>query len=615
MCTIKTINISKRRIFFLAFMLLLTINLVISSSATANTIIKNNNNEIMIFKRIQPNNKSIIIGNQLLNNELYVNSIWPAHKFNGSLTWKENPYNDSTWCFYFHSLDMVGYLMNAYELNPSIKYLEKAKWYINSWMLSNPSPEKQASTFAWDDHSTANRVVNIVYFWKHYKQSGIYDKEFEDKLIALLEKHGAYLADDRHYSKGNNHGIFQDRSLLELALLLPNSKNSSNWYVKAMNRLSDHVRNDVTESGVHKEHSPSYHVIVLNLFKGIDQFLSQFGKNEKVLKDSLVKMEDYVAYLAKPDGTLPILGDSAPDNISSLNEDKITSSKLRYVLSKGLKGDIPNQDSIYKDAGVAIFRKGWNINNPMYLLFTAAYHSNVHKHADDLSFILSYGKTDFFVDSGKYNYNEKDAYRQYFRSSLAHNTITVDNNSYPLTKNQINKSKIEKYKSAGYYSYIVGSHTLYEDVYIKRTIIYLKNINSIMIHDVMKSNKSHTYTETFNIGQDVFIHSTDNKTFILKSTTENKQLEFKHLTKAKTIQSIKGSSNPIGGWQSNSFNKKSPISQLKFTNTLKNQDSKFVINTHSSVGIKDYSVKSYSTYDLYTIVYKDGKRGNIKIIK
>ena len=114
-------------------------------------------------------------------------------------------------------------------------------------------------------------------------------------------------------------------------------------------------------------------------------------------------------------------------------------------------------------------------------------HSNVHKHADDLSFLLTYGKTDFFVDSGKYNYNETDAYRKYFRSSLSHNTITVDGQSYPLGNRQVNKSRIDHYKTASTYSYVTGSHDLYDGVSIQRTVIYLKKMNSFLIHDVMTS--------------------------------------------------------------------------------------------------------------------------------
>ena len=96
----------------------------------------------------------------------------------------------------------------------------------------------------------------------------------------MLELHGDFLADNIHYTAGNNHGIFQDRSLIELALLFPNMENSQYWYNKAMDRLMIHVNNDVTPSGVHKEHSPSYHIVILNLFKGINDFITQFGIKE-----------------------------------------------------------------------------------------------------------------------------------------------------------------------------------------------------------------------------------------------------------------------------------------------------------------------------------------------
>ena len=127
-------------------------------------------------------------------------------------------------------------------------------------------------------------------------------------------------------------------------------------------------------------------------------------------------MEDYLAYLINPDGFLPILGDSNPTRLYSIHINKVTSDKLKYVISKGKRRDKTRNDAFYPDGGMAIFRKMWDVDTPFYFLFTAAYHSNVHKHADDLSFLLSYGKTDYFVDSGKYNYNETDGYRKYFRS-------------------------------------------------------------------------------------------------------------------------------------------------------------------------------------------------------
>ncbi|MEW4280554.1 alginate lyase family protein [Priestia megaterium] len=572
--------------------------------------------KISIFKRVSSNSQTVGIADKLMRDELYVNTIWPTYKFNGKLTWKENPYKDDSWSFYFQSLDMVGYLTNAYEQTHSQKYLEKAQWYIESWMNANPSPTKQASRFAWKDHSTANRVVTMIQFWEQYKNSAIYDKDFENKLIEMLEKHGDFLMDDKNYSAGSNHGIFQDRSLIELALIFPDMSHSEQWYKKGMGRLITHVEGDVTKSGVHKEHSPSYHLLVLNLFKSINGFIKQFNVNEPKLKDGISKMEDYLAFIGNQSGDLPMLGDSQPESLYSLNSKSITSQKLLYVVTKGKQGKKPGQEMVYADGGTAVFKNDLNNERPLYLLFTSAFHSTTHKHADDLSFILNYGKTDFFVDSGKYNYSYTDPYREYFKGTLAHNTVTVDKKSFPVTKDQVNKSKISSSEINKTYSYVTGSHELYKGVKVSRTLVYLKNTNSILVRDVMESNKNHTYTDIFNIGKDVDVKKSASRVFTLTSKLDQQQIELIQLTKMSTIKNYKGSASPIAGWQSLEFNKKLPITQLQFTNSnQKNAEYKFIINTNTTNGVQNYTVKSTPSADIYTIVLKNGKRTSVQVKK
>src|SRR6185436_14954164 len=49
-----------------------------------------------------------------------------------------------------------------------------------------------------------------------------------------------------------------------------------------------------------------------------------------------------------------------------------------------------------------------------------------HGHADALSVAVRAGGVDLLVDPGTYDYFSFPAWRQYFRSTRAHNTITVD---------------------------------------------------------------------------------------------------------------------------------------------------------------------------------------------
>ena len=151
-------------------------------------------------KRTTPNSKSIELAENLVEkNEIYLMRYWEVFTFDGELAWDEDPFNDWTWQFYFHSLRMVSHLLNAYEMSSNISYLEKAQWFIESWMEHNPNPRNQASDRAWDDHSTANRISTMIYFWDNYRNSEIYDNVFSVELLNMLRKHGEYTADSDNY--------------------------------------------------------------------------------------------------------------------------------------------------------------------------------------------------------------------------------------------------------------------------------------------------------------------------------------------------------------------------------------------------------------------------------
>ncbi|NGY85853.1 hypothetical protein F6Y05_08925 [Bacillus megaterium] len=79
----------------------------VKSSSVETTSVK----KVNLFKRVSSNSQTVGIANKLLNNELYVNSNWAPYKFNGKLTWKENPYKDDTWSFLF-SKSRYGWLLD-----------------------------------------------------------------------------------------------------------------------------------------------------------------------------------------------------------------------------------------------------------------------------------------------------------------------------------------------------------------------------------------------------------------------------------------------------------------------------------------------------------------------
>lgn len=567
----------------------------------------------MIFRRHNISQDHIQIADGILEGNLFVHPAWGSTKVN-KIDWKMDPYNDGTWCFYLHSLDTICYLVNAYELNRNIEYIVKAKDIAKGWIKNNSTPNPSLSLYAWKDHSVANRVINLMHLYSYYDKSELYDSEFEELVLLTLEKHGAHLVKDENHTFSNNHGIFQDRSLIALSVLFPSFPDSKAWYDKALDRFMLHVEKDMSKSGVHLEHSDAYHIIVFRLFSSIDEFLEFHGNKEAKLQNLIFKMEEFLAYAYKPDMRIPMNGDSGPDGLGFLNEKSIYNEHLLYVKTKGLKGIAPKLAKCYKDAGTAFIRNSWKIdNNQLYFRVFAAYHSKVHKHADDLSFILSKGKTNFLVDSGKYNYKEQDHYRKYFRSSMAHNNITVNNESYPIHNSLIGKAEITKFIEDKLYIYIEAKHTLYTNVEFKRRIIYLKEAESFLIYDDLKSNKIKRYSQIFNIGKDVNVDVKSKNNIILESKIDRNKIELIQVNRVTEFKEYCGSENPIAGWQSAKFNQKSPIIQLRFSEKEQNVNYKTIINTNVKKGIKKFNIVEEEKEMTFKILYKDNSYQAIKI--
>ena len=97
---------------------------------------------------------------------------------------------------------------------------------------------------------------------------------------------------------------------------------------------------------------------------------------------------------------------------------------------------VPSRDwrhrevSSFEDAGLHLLSSERGSATEILSLFDAGPQGFLslaaHGHADALSFTLSVGGKQVLVDSGTYCYHSEPRWRNYFRSTKAHNTVTVD---------------------------------------------------------------------------------------------------------------------------------------------------------------------------------------------
>lgn len=573
-----------------------------------------NSEQEIYYKHTKPNSNTLKIANDLIDNKsILLLNYWNVYVYSGDeINWSVDPFNDITWDYYFHSLWMINYLLDAYSLTLNDKYLLESKKIILSWNEANPNKESQSSISAWKDHSTANRLTMYVHFWDLYNNSNLSDLSFESQFMTIIISHANFTANEHNYAWYNNHGLFQSQALLQTGVFFPEFAESEYWIDLSKTRISTRISTNVTDSGIYKEHSTAYHYLALKLFMSIKTFCNHYNIEFSELDVKIDKMQQYMGYVAKPDGTAPMIGDSPATQYLNFELNSISNDYLLFRTSNGVDGiDVENPSIIYPDAGVAIFKNDWENEEPIYLNFVNRYHSVAHKHADDLSFVLSYGQTDFFVDGGKYNYVESDPYRMFIRSTLAHNTITVDNQSYAINdSNDFGNPKITNHYIGSDFNLVEATHSLYDGVKIFRTIIFFID-GAFLINDRVVSLDNHYYTQVFNIGKDVDLLESGITGAKLSSKLENKRINIKQLKNVDNYSEFYGSTEPINGWQSSSLNEMNPINSLHFSQSGSTLEFQTAINIETSIIDAQRTVVNNEVY--FDIEFNNGSRRIIKL--
>lgn len=437
---------------------------------------------------------------------------YDIENFNWDIKYKDIP---SACQLYLQALSPAWLMLWAYELDNNIKYLELTEKIILSWIDYSNDHDKKNS-FKWYDHSTSDRALVLIYFIIQAEDSKL--TKFR-KSIRLVEeqliRHAKFLFDDNNYTT-QNHGTMMDRSLYILAQYIDNSK-SSVWIEKAKIRLVNSFSRDFSKNMINLENSTSYHLFNLELYINIEKdllnkFNDTFGSQ---FRYKINKAIDYIVYLCKPNNKFPMFGDGPEVSISNLIQSDfyeiyLQNENLKYLITKGKEGEKPKYNfKVFSNEGYSFYRSSWNMDlkDTVYYSFLSGYLLRNHKHADDLSITMFANGQDILVDSGTYIY-ENGEYRDYFVSSMAHNGVVVDRETYPYIYGKLDKIKILRYGKNQNYYYVTAINSMYSGTIITRNL-YITELGNMIIHDHISSNNSHEYSQIFNLAPNLQIKIKD----------------------------------------------------------------------------------------------------------
>lgn len=387
------------------------------------------------------NDKLINAGRSIVEKNVLKLGSFPDYHMESQFDfWEENPFNNRSWQWRLHWFEFLNNLLAYHNDSKDIRALDIAKISIESWWDSYWDKESDFE-FIWHDHATALRAEVLLVFANYVEEYNpqwfTANKNFIDRLYIFLEVLKIKLSDKNFYSEHTNHGLEQARVLLLLSIYFQDIDSQK----LAIQRISSELDFSFTEEGVHKENSPGYHQFVLKVFLGI---ISDFPKSilgelsEKFDKIGTKALE-FLAHIIRPDGHLPIIGDTElirpSDSYAQYFSEDIEYQEYLYSMTKGRKGIKPkDRYKVYEKSGYAIYRNKWgsriDFDQTFQLILKAGCLSQYHHQQDEGSIVLYAFGEDWLVDSGLFNYINNDPIRKYMRGRFAHNVPMVIGRPY-----------------------------------------------------------------------------------------------------------------------------------------------------------------------------------------
>ncbi|WP_214708306.1 MULTISPECIES: alginate lyase family protein [unclassified Exiguobacterium] len=408
--------------------------------------------------------------------------------------------------FQIHYFTTLNQLTQAYAATGNTEYLRYGKRIVTSWTKQYPAGNYKRYPWPYHDHGTAIRTFHLLNFWNEFRSSTVNtDPAFSQLFAKTLYEHATLLATPSFYKPNNNHGMFQDMALTAVAETHLSFYRSSSWRSLATNRLTQQLSHSLSTDGVHLEHSPFYQIY---LYDTLARFNDWAAANRFALSSRMGDVKDMpgvLTYMLKPNGTLPMFGDTPsivhrPDAIPYVER----YPHLYYAMTQGKSGAQPSTRVGKLSNQYAFFRQHWGGNagpfhDAVQVMMTAGYHSNIHKHADDLSIDLyGYGR-DFIVESGRYAYTNRPE-RKVVMQAAAHNTVHVAGQNFKLTPSNLRRSQITSVGASSTQWTAAGtSGLLGQGMTHTRRLAYDRD-GTVLVYDDITSPTTASFVQRFHLG-------------------------------------------------------------------------------------------------------------------
>jgi hypothetical protein len=428
-------------------------------------------------------------------------------------------------------------LGQAYWLTDDARYAEVFAAHLSHWLDENPP--KIGVNWA-SSLEVAFRAVSWLWALRLFGSAPQLTPALFLRALKSLYLHGCHVETylSTHFSP-NTHLTGEALGLYHLGTLLPElGRTAARWRERGRAILVEQLPRHVRPDGTYFEQASYYARYTADFYTHF--LLLERANGETVppaVAERLQALLDHLMHLTRPDGTTPLYGDDdggsflplavrpADDFRATLATAACLFARADYKFVAGpeaaeeslwlcgpqalrdfdaLAARPPAETSrAFRDGGFYVMRDSWS-RDANFMLADAGPHgalSHGHSHADALSFDLAARGRTLLVDPGTYTYTGDAAERDRFRSTAAHNALTVDGQpssvpAGPFSWQTVARARTRSWLAHARFDYLSAEHDGYErlapPVRCSRSLLFVKG-GYWIARDRVESAGAHDY--------------------------------------------------------------------------------------------------------------------------
>jgi hypothetical protein len=495
-------------------------------------------------------------------------------------------------------------LAKAFHLTGNERYAAEVVDQLLSWIHQNPP----GIGINWQS-SLEVAIRTLSWLWGLFLilPSNSLDESaaqcIGDSLFAQLEHIHRHLS---LYSSPNTHLIGEAAALFIAGLVFRDRKPGEMWMVTGAELLVKEAEKQILSDGVYGELSSYYHCYALDFYLQ-SLILAEQNRFEfpAGIREKVAVMLHFLMHITRPDGTIPLLGDDDGGRALALDQRNYRSFKDALCLGavlflrkdfkhqsggfaeetlwllggeawdvyRLLESEAPAETKLFcHGAGYFVQRSGWGpLDSQLVFDFGGlGMLTGGHSHADALSVTLFSGGRDLLVDPGTFVYNCAPEWREHFRSTPAHNTVTVDGRNQaqiggPFRWKTRMSSRGTEVQGLPV-QYLEGEHDGYGaapgGVIHRRRLMHIDERYWILVDDFRGSGQ-HTFDFNFHFGSEVDVSKFEHRGSDLTARAGDSGLLLAMFASGPiSADVVRGESAPIRGWISQGYGEKNPAQSL-----------------------------------------------------